>query len=64
MNWTNFLLDAITRQVSASIENQYLNNQAIEKEKMEQELNVAASIQQRILPTDITQNRRIMILPE
>lgn len=51
------LLDAITRQVQASIENQYLNDQAIEKEKMEQELTVAASIQQRILPTvlpDIT----------
>ncbi len=44
------LLDAITRQVQASIENQYLNNQAIEKEKMEQELNVAASIQKMILP--------------
>ncbi|MEO8399493.1 MAG: PP2C family protein-serine/threonine phosphatase, partial [Ignavibacteriaceae bacterium] len=44
------LLDAITRQVQASIENEYLNNQAIEKEKMEQELIVAASIQQRILP--------------
>lgn len=47
------LLDAITRQVKASIENQYLNNQAIEKEKIEQELNVAASIQQRILPTKL-----------
>jgi sigma-B regulation protein RsbU (phosphoserine phosphatase) len=47
------LLDAITRQVQASIENQYLNNQAIEKEKMEQELNVAASIQQRILPESL-----------
>ncbi len=45
------LLDAIARQVQASIENQFLNSQAIEKEKMEQELNVAASIQQRILPT-------------
>jgi sigma-B regulation protein RsbU (phosphoserine phosphatase) len=44
------LLDAIARQVHASIENQFLNSQAIEKEKMEQELNVAASIQQRILP--------------
>ena len=44
------LLDAITRQVQASIENQYLNSQAIEKEKMERELAVAASIQQRILP--------------
>ena len=47
------LLDAITRQVQASIENQYLNNQAIEKEKIEQELIVAASIQQRILPTEL-----------
>jgi serine phosphatase RsbU (regulator of sigma subunit) len=47
------LLDAITRQVQASIENEYLNNQAIEKEKMEQELVVAASIQQRILPTEL-----------
>ncbi len=44
------LLDAIARQVQASIENQYLNAQAIEKEKMEGELTVAASIQQRILP--------------
>jgi len=44
------LLDAVARQVQASIENQYLNSQAIEKEKMEKELSVAASIQQRILP--------------
>jgi len=44
------LLDAIARQVQASIENQYLNSQAIEKEKIEKELAVAASIQQRILP--------------
>lgn len=47
------LLDAITRQVHASIENEYLNSQAIEKEKIEQEINVAASIQQRILPTEL-----------
>ena len=44
------LLDAITKQVQSSIENEHLNKQAIEKEKMEKELNVAASIQQRILP--------------
>lgn len=44
------LLDAIVRQVQVSIENQFLNDQAIEKEKMEQELVVAASIQQKILP--------------
>ncbi len=49
------LLDAIARQVHASIENQFLNSQAIEKEKMEQELNVAASIQQRILPEKLPQ---------
>jgi len=47
------LLDAISRQVKAAIENQFLNEQAIEKEKIEQELNVAASIQQRILPTQL-----------
>ncbi|MCJ7802557.1 MAG: serine/threonine-protein phosphatase [Candidatus Marinimicrobia bacterium] len=47
------LLDAISRQVKASIENQFLNGQAIEKEKMEQELVVAASIQQRILPAEL-----------
>jgi serine phosphatase RsbU (regulator of sigma subunit) len=47
------LLDAITRQVQATIENEYLHNQAIEKEKMEQEIVVAASIQQRILPESL-----------
>lgn len=49
----NLLLNAITRQVQSSIENEFLNNQAIEKEKMEKELNVAASIQQRILPDSL-----------
>lgn len=44
------LLDAIARQVSASLENEYLHKQALEKEKIEQELFVAASIQQKILP--------------
>lgn len=59
MGATNFneldklLLDAITRQVQATIENEYLQNQAIEKEKIEQEIIVAASIQQRILPESL-----------
>ncbi len=44
------LLDSIARQVSVSLENDYLHKQAVEKEKIEQELNVAASIQQKILP--------------
>ncbi len=49
------LLDAVTRQVNTSIRNQYLNEQSIEKEKMEKELSVAASIQQRILPDRLPQ---------
>jgi sigma-B regulation protein RsbU (phosphoserine phosphatase) len=44
------LLDSISRQVSASLENEFLHKQALEKEKIEQELNVAASIQKMILP--------------
>jgi len=44
------LLDALARQVLASLENRYLLRQALEKQKIEQDLAVAASIQQRILP--------------
>lgn len=44
------LLNAVTKQISTAIESEYLSNQAIEKEKLEQELLVAATIQQRILP--------------
>lgn len=47
------LFDAIVRQVKASLDNQYLNKQAIEKEKIEKELSVAASIQQRIIPESL-----------
>jgi serine phosphatase RsbU (regulator of sigma subunit) len=44
------LLDALARQVHASLENRYLHEQALEKQKFEQDMAVAASIQQRILP--------------
>ncbi|HUN65224.1 MAG TPA: PP2C family protein-serine/threonine phosphatase [Bacteroidota bacterium] len=44
------LLDALARQVHASMENRYLHEQAIEKERIEKELNVATSIQAKILP--------------
>jgi len=44
------LLNAITKQINTAIESDYLSNQAIEKEKLEQELLVAATIQLRILP--------------
>ena len=44
------LLDALARQVHASLENRYLHQQALEKQRIERDISVAASIQQRILP--------------
>ncbi len=44
------LLDAVTRQVAASIENEFWHNESLEKERYRKELNVAASIQQQIIP--------------
>jgi len=49
------LLQAIGRQVQASIENEYLLGQSLEKERMEKELNLAAAIQQRIIPKQLPQ---------
>jgi len=47
------LLDALARQVHASLENRYLHEQALEKQRIEQEMSVAASIQQRIIPKSL-----------
>jgi serine phosphatase RsbU (regulator of sigma subunit) len=47
------LLDALARQVHASLENRFLLRQSLEKQRMEQDLAVAASIQQRILPSTL-----------
>ena len=47
------LLQAISRQVQASIENEYLLSQSLEKERIEKELNLAAAIQQRIIPKEL-----------
>ena len=44
------LLDALTRQVHAALENRSLLEQALEKEKIERDLDLAASIQQTIIP--------------
>lgn len=49
------LLNAVTKQIRTAIESEYLSNQAVEKEKLEQELLVAATIQQRILPARLPQ---------
>ena len=47
------LLQAISRQVQASIENEYLLDQSLEKERIEKELALAAAIQQRIIPKEL-----------
>ena len=44
------LLTAFARQVLAAIENEHLLNEAIEKERMHQEIEMAATIQRRIIP--------------
>lgn len=47
------LLNALARQVHASLENRYLLRQSLEKQRIEQDLTVAASIQQKILPSTL-----------
>jgi sigma-B regulation protein RsbU (phosphoserine phosphatase) len=47
------LLQAVTRQVSAAIENEYLHQQSVDKEIIEKEISLAASIQQRIIPREL-----------
>ncbi len=47
------LLEALTRQVHASLENRSLLQQALDKEKMERDLALAASIQQLIIPKSL-----------
>jgi phosphoserine phosphatase RsbU/P len=44
------LLHAFARQVLTAIENEHLHNQAIDKERMHQEIEMAATIQRRIIP--------------
>ena len=47
------LLSALTRQVHASLENRYLHQQALEKQRMENDLSLAAAIQKRIIPESL-----------
>ena len=48
------LFEAVTRQVSAAIENEFLHQQSLEKGLIEKEINIAASIQQRIIPKELS----------
>jgi phosphoserine phosphatase RsbU/P len=47
------LLQAISRQVQTAIENEYLLKQSLEKDRIEKELLLAATIQQRIIPKEL-----------
>lgn len=47
------LLNALTRQVHASLEIRFLHQQALEKQRMEHDLSVAAAIQKRIIPESL-----------
>jgi sigma-B regulation protein RsbU (phosphoserine phosphatase) len=47
------LLHAITKQVQASIENEFLLKQSLEKERIEKEISLAAAIQQTIIPKEL-----------
>ncbi len=47
------LLDAVVQQVYAVVENEFRQKQELERQKIEQDIAVAASIQQRILPAEL-----------
>jgi serine phosphatase RsbU (regulator of sigma subunit) len=47
------LLAAVSRQVHAVIESQFLHREELEKQKIEQDISVAAAIQKRILPATL-----------
>jgi phosphoserine phosphatase RsbU/P len=49
----DLLLQAVSRQVRVSLENEYLLGQSLEKERIEKELNLAAAIQQKIIPKEM-----------
>lgn len=49
------LLSAVCRQVRVVIENEFMQQQALEMNRIEQELSVAASIQQKLLPENLPQ---------
>lgn len=47
------LADAITKQVAAALQNDYLLHQLIDKQKIEKELELASEIQKIIIPTKL-----------
>lgn len=55
------LLDTFAKQVSISIENYKLLGQVIEKEKLQQELDIAEKVQKSLLPKNLKFNDKIDI---
>jgi len=49
------LLDAISRQVHVSLENHYLYEQSLEKERVEKEISLAGDIQKKLIPEQLPQ---------
>jgi len=47
------LLDAFARQVHASLENHYLYEQSLEKERVEKEISLAGDIQKQLIPAQL-----------
>ena len=47
------LLDSFARQVNVTLENHFLHEEALEKQRIEQDVAVAAAIQQRIIPKSL-----------
>ncbi len=55
------LLDTFAKQVSISIENHRLLGQVIEKEKLQQELDIAEKVQKSLLPKNLKFNDKVDI---
>lgn len=49
----SLLLEAISRQVRAALENEYLHKEQLEKQRIEYDLSIAASIQKMIIPKEL-----------
>jgi len=47
------LLEAFARQVHVSLENQYLHEQSLEKERIDQEISLAGDIQKKLIPDEL-----------
>jgi len=47
------LLDAFTRQVHVSLENNYLYEQSLEKERIDHEISIAGTIQEKLIPKEL-----------